>query len=78
MINITGLTTHQVALLDHMWSLQDIEDYEEWKNNLTESTMNTVDTLEQLVYWAQLDDITDVSKAVAYLNGIRLFGARTL
>jgi len=53
-----------------MWSIKGIEEYEEWKSGLNEQTMNTVDSLEQLVMWAELDDITDVSDAVRVLGGI--------
>ena len=56
MITISGLTKKQVKLLDTMWDLVDIEDYENWKNSLDENTMNEVDTLEQMVLLAQSDD----------------------
>jgi len=69
-MTITGLTKRQVFLLDKMWSIKGIEEYEEWKSGLNEQTMNTVDSLEQLVMWAELDDITDVSDAVRVLGGI--------
>lgn len=69
-MTITGLTKRQVFLLDKMWSIKGIEEYEEWKSGLNEQTMNTVDSLEQLVMWAELDDITDVSDAQRVLGGI--------
>lgn len=74
MINITGLTKEHVKLLDRMWELEEASDYDEWKDSLSEETRNTVYTLEELMKWAFLDDITDVSKAVAFINGIRRFG----
>jgi hypothetical protein len=73
-MTITGLTKRQVFLLDKMWSIKGIEEYEEWKSGLNEQTMNTVDSLEQLVHWAELDDITDVSDAAAVLMGYRIGG----
>ena len=61
-MTITGLTRRQVFLLDKMWSIKGVEEYEEWNSSL--------DTLEQLVVWAELDDITDVSDAQRVLGGI--------
>jgi nitroimidazol reductase NimA-like FMN-containing flavoprotein (pyridoxamine 5'-phosphate oxidase superfamily) len=74
-MTITGLTKRQVFLLDKMWSIKSIEEYEEWKLGLSEQTMNTVDTLEQLVYWAELDEISCVSDAARVLKGYRLGGS---
>jgi hypothetical protein len=74
MITITGLTKKQVELLDTMWDLVDIEDYENWRNSLDENTMNEVDTLEQMVLLAQSDKIEDCDceKALAYLDKFML------
>ena len=74
MITITGLTKKQVELLDTMWDLVDIEDYENWRNSLDENTMNEVDTLEQMVLLAQSDEIEDCDceKALAYLDKFML------
>jgi hypothetical protein len=71
MITITGLTKREVQLLDKMWSIMDIQEYDEWKNGLPLGTMNLVDTLEQLVMLAQLDDIEDVSLAEQVLEQYR-------
>jgi len=73
-MTITGLTKRQVFLLDKMWSIKGIEEYDEWKSGLNEQTMNTVDTLEQLVHWAELDDISYVSDAARILKGYRIGG----
>lgn len=73
-ITITGLTKRQVMLLDKMWSIKGIAEYEEWKADLTEDTMNTVDTLEQLVVLAELDEVSDVTDAAAVLRGYRIGG----
>jgi hypothetical protein len=74
MITISGLTKKQVELLDTMWDLKDMEDYENWRNGLNEETMNEVDTLEQMVLLAQSDEIEDCDcdKAMAYLNKFML------
>jgi hypothetical protein len=67
-MTIDGLTKRQVFLLDKMWSIKGIEEYDEWKSGLNEQTMNTVDTLEQLVMWAELDEISCVSDAARLLK----------
>ncbi len=74
MITITGLTKKQVELLDTMWELKDVEDYEQWRDSLDEETMNEVDTLEQMVLLAQSDEIADCEceKAMAYLDKFML------
>lgn len=68
MISIDGLTKHQVQLLDKMWSLDGIEEYDNWYTTLDEATMNMVDTLEQMVILAELDDVEDVSYAESLLK----------
>lgn len=68
MISIDGLTKHQVQLLDKMWSLDGIEEYDNWYTTLDEATMNMVDTLEQMVILAELDDVVDVSYAESLLK----------
>lgn len=70
MITITGLTKKQVELLDTMWEIKDIEEYDQWRDSLDEETMNMVDTLEQMVILAQSDEIADCEceKAMAYLS----------
>jgi hypothetical protein len=74
MITITGLTKKQVELLDTMWEIKDIEEYDQWRNSLDENTMNEVDTLEQMVLLAQSDEIADCEcdKAMAYLDKFML------
>jgi hypothetical protein len=69
-ITITGLTKKQVELLDTMWEIKDIEEYDQWRDSLDEETMNMVDTLEQMVILAQSDEIEDCEceKAMAYLS----------
>lgn len=49
MIQIEGLTKGEMKLLDIMWSIADIEVYDEWKSALNLELQNLVTTLEQLV-----------------------------
>jgi hypothetical protein len=56
MITIDGLTKGQVKLLDIMWSITDIEVYDEWKSALSEELQDMVDVLEKLVVYETLEE----------------------
>jgi hypothetical protein len=56
MITINGLSKGQVKLLDIMWSINDLEVYEEWKCALNLELQDMVDVLEQMVILATLDE----------------------
>jgi hypothetical protein len=55
MITIEGLTKQQVKLLDIMWSITDIEVYDEWKSALNEELQDMVDVLEKLATYEMLE-----------------------
>jgi hypothetical protein len=76
MISIDGLTQEQCDLLDTMWNIKGVHEYEDWKNGLSERMMDLVDTLEQMVILAELDDITDeeCGKAKKVLDKIMSLG----
>ena len=59
MITITGLSKEACDLLDIMWSIETVEEYELWKNSLDLETMDAVCVLEEMVMWAELDEIRD-------------------
>ena len=59
MITITGLSKEACDLLDIMWSIETVEEYELWKNSLDLETMDAVCVLEEMVLWAELDEITE-------------------
>ena len=59
MITLHGMSKAQCELLDTMWAIDSAAEYEEWKSGLDLDTMNMVDTLEQMIMWAELDDLTD-------------------
>lgn len=70
MITIDGLKPYQVKLLDVMWSINNPDDYEEFKCQLSEEMMNEVDTLEQMIILATIDeemneDLTDAKEALS-------------
>jgi hypothetical protein len=56
MITINGLSKGQVKLLDIMWSINDLEVYEEWKSSLNLELQDMIDVLEQMVILATLDE----------------------
>ena len=59
MITITGLSKEACDLLDIMWSIETVEEYELWKNSLDLETMDAVCVLEEMVIWAELDEIEE-------------------
>ena len=59
MITITGLSKEACDLLDIMWAIDTAEEYEQWNNSLDLETMDAVCVLEEMVMWAELDEITD-------------------
>jgi hypothetical protein len=73
-ITISGLTQHQVELLDAMWQISELEDVEQWQQTLPEQDQHQVDLLLRLVVLAATDHILveDTSEAQAYLQKFRL------
>ena len=57
MIQIENLTEYQVEMLDHMWSLDSLEDYDEWYNLLDEEDQQLADSLQQMIILAEMDDL---------------------
>jgi hypothetical protein len=55
-ITIDGLTKGQVKLLDIMWSITDVQVYDEWKSALSEELQDMVDVLEKLVVYETLEE----------------------
>lgn len=74
MITITGLTAHQVSLLDTMWNLAQLEDVQAWRATLDHDNQQQVDLLMQMVVVAAMDDIVgdDTAEAAEYLQRFRL------
>ena len=65
MITITGLSKEACDLLDIMWSIETVEEYELWKNSLDLETMDAVCVLEEMVLLAELDEIEESECGVA-------------
>jgi hypothetical protein len=62
-MRIEGLNEEQVEMLDFMWSLDSMEEFEEWKSGLDRRERLLADTLQRMVLMAALDDALAVEKA---------------
>ena len=62
MIQIECLTEYQVEMLEHMWSLDSVEEYEEWYALLDEEDQQLADSLQQMIILAEMDDLMDGCK----------------
>jgi len=73
-ITLTNLTPHQVDLLDHMWSLESMQEVEEWQATLSASDRVMSDTLMRMVLHEVVEDLVveDLSLAREYLTRFRL------
>jgi hypothetical protein len=57
MIQIENLTEYQVEMLDHMWSLDSLEEFEEWYALLDEEDQLLADNLQQMIVLAEMDNL---------------------
>jgi len=57
MIQIHNLTEYQVEMLDHMWSLETLEEYEEWYNLLDEEDQTLAESLQEMILLAEMDNL---------------------
>lgn len=55
MIKIENLTEYQVEMLDHMWSLDSFEEYEEWYNLLDDEDQRLADNLQQMIIMEEME-----------------------
>ena len=62
MIQIHNLTEYQVEMLDHMWSLETLEEYEEWYNLLDEEDQILAESLQEMIILAEMDNLMDDCK----------------
>ena len=56
-ISIDNLTEYQVEMLDHMWSLETYEEYQEWMDLLDEDDRILAESLSQMVILAEMDEM---------------------
>jgi hypothetical protein len=59
MIEINNLTPYQVEMLDHMWSLETMEEFDDWYNLLDEEDRLLADSLQTMVILASVDEMID-------------------
>jgi hypothetical protein len=57
MIEINGLTGHQVALLDEMWACDTFEEYQEFLDQLSPEDQLECINLERMVLLAEMDNL---------------------
>ena len=57
MIQIENLTEYQVEMLDHMWTLDSIEEYMEWYNLLDDEDQRLADSLQEMIILAEMDNV---------------------
>ena len=74
-ISITDLDRHQVNLLEEMWSLKGIEEYEVWFEELLPSDQLQVRTLQQILmheFMEGLLEITGLAESREVLKRFRI------
>ncbi len=57
MIQIENLTPYQVEMLDHMWSLDSLEEYMEWYHLLDDEDQQLADSLQEMIILAEMDNL---------------------
>jgi len=73
-ITLTNLTPHHVDLLDHMWTLESMQEVEEWMSTLSAKDRVLSRTLMQMVMHETIEDLVveDLSLARDYLTRFQL------
>lgn len=62
MPQISNLTPYQVEMLDHMWSLDTYEEYQEWMDLLDDEDRILAESLSQMVILAEMDELVSDCK----------------
>ncbi len=72
---IHGLTARQKEMLDIMWSMEELEDVEEWVSTLSEKEQKISEVLMQMVvlesYEGMLEEIEYLTEANDLINRIK-------
>ena len=73
-LKITGLSRKQIAMLDIMWSMQDIEEVQAWQSSLSPSDQAMACALMNMILLELIDEVTinDFSQANEILAKFRL------
>jgi hypothetical protein len=73
MPQINNLTEYQVEMLDHMWSLETYEEYQEWMDLLDDEDRLLAESLSEMVILAEMDEIiSDCKEAKDVLSKFAL------
>lgn len=56
-IRIEGLTSYQVEMLNHMWSLDTEQEYFDWYNLLDDEDQSQADLLQRMILLASIDQM---------------------
>lgn len=59
MFSIEGLTHEQVEMLDYMWTLKTIDEYEEWYALLDGPDQQMAELLQRMVFFAAADEVVE-------------------
>jgi hypothetical protein len=72
--NINGLTPEEVQMLDMMWSIESVQDMEDWMANLNREERLLVCRLRMLLIAEIIDqdNVQDLSMAKNYLKKFQL------
>ncbi len=73
-ININGLTPEEVQMLDMMWSIESVEDMEDWVASLNREERLMVYRLRMLLIAEIIDydNVQDLTEAKNYLKKFQL------
>lgn len=73
-ITLANLTERQVELLDHMWSLEDIEDVQAWQETLSNEEKEMSEVLLRLILLELIEEhvVSDLTAANKVLQKFRL------
>ena len=61
-MKLDGLTERQVELLDTMWAIQELEEFEEWMATLTRAERVEAENLQRLVILETFEEMMADSK----------------
>ena len=71
-IKIDGLNLEQTLMLEIMWTIDTVEEFNEWILSLDRDQVRMALTLKEVLVAHVLDDVTDYNDAKKYLDKFRL------
>ena len=57
--SIVGLTDHQCSLLDTMWAIDSMDEFDAWRDSLDTETQREVDVLQRLVILETMEELLE-------------------